>query len=76
MEIVITALGGERMYTRDSYKEAHGGRSPEDDGLKGEQCTFADGSSKEVFKAHVVRSPWWGLSARQTVFFLGGGLHG
>ena len=52
-ETVATSLGCSRAYTKASYAEFHGGRSPEDDGLKMESMTLPDGTQKEVAKARL-----------------------
>lgn len=48
---VLSQVGGMRVYTKASYQEAHGGRSPEDDNIASETMDFPDGTSREVYKA-------------------------
>ena len=67
---ITSELGYIRLYTRASYQETHGGKSPEDDGCTSQTLQLPDGSSKEVFKADSCKAWGWLLWAGNFHFSL------
>lgn len=47
---IMKQAGCVRIYDRESYADSHGGKSPEDDGLRKETMIMPDGSKKDVYK--------------------------
>ena len=51
IERVLRQVGAERLYSKDSYIKEHGGKTPEDDGVKSESVLLPDGTTKDMYKA-------------------------
>jgi hypothetical protein len=58
---VLKPLGRTIIFTKESYKREHGGKSPEDDGLKAEQLDTKCSGSFTCYKKFVGLTDVWEL---------------